>query len=213
MWETCSHKLTDSSDFPSQSKRGSHGLGPCGSPSWAVTCALQCDEFCMSIPSRWPAEESGCPYVQVTMDLVVNELRNAEYSLKLMLFMVLIVATFNSQSYKIYPAHHQCFWSVSCLTVESSSVRSHGAPDIVMLSYGFTQVRGLAVCVSGCGPAPESNQTDLSRDMASSYTLPYMTNKSGLYNSWADWSHPSATLADSLVRKRTWFWAEQCNRV
>lgn len=41
------------------------------------------------------------------MNLVANELCNAEYRLKLILFMVLIVANFNSQSSKIYPTHHQ----------------------------------------------------------------------------------------------------------
>lgn len=65
-----------------------------------------------------------------------------------------------------------------------------------MLFDGFMKVRGLVVCVSGCGPAPKPNQADLSRDKASSYTLPYMTNKSGLYHSWANLSHPSVALEE-----------------
>lgn len=68
------------------------------------------------------------------------------------------------------------------------------APDIATLFYGFTQVRGLVVCVSGCGPAPQPNQAVLSYTVASSHTLPYMTNKSGLYHSWADLSCSSATF-------------------
>lgn len=94
MWETCSHKLADSSDSPPQSKPGSCEWGLCGTLSRAVTCALQYDEFFMSKP----AEELGWPCVQVIKNLLANELFNAMHRLKLILFMLLIAAIFNSQS-------------------------------------------------------------------------------------------------------------------
>lgn len=98
MWETGSHKLPGSSDFPPQSKPGSCEWGLCGTLSKAVACALQYDKFSMSNLSRWLAEELGWLYVQVIKKLVANELFNAMYRLQLILFMVLIAAIFNSQN-------------------------------------------------------------------------------------------------------------------
>lgn len=83
----------------------------------------------------------------------------------------------------MHPTDHRCVWDSR---EQCSSVIQ--APDIAALFCGFSQVGRLVVCVGGCGPAPEPNPAVLSIDMASGYTLPYMTNNSGLYHSWADFS-------------------------